>query len=108
MSREQIQKVLEDKFQSLTTYEDKLIFLYMLIMQSQRYYLEYSGKIKDLNLNDILAKANYIHNDSDFIDFIDKEILDKLNLGHLHLKLNEKVNLDLLDENLKSKKKKMT
>lgn len=105
MNREQIQKVLEDKFQSLTTYKDKLIFLYMLIMQSQRYYLEYSGKIKDLNLNDILAKANYIHNDNDFID---KEILDKLNLGHLHLKLNEKVNLDLLDENLKSKKKKMT
>mgnify|MGYP005774378101 CR=1 FL=1 len=103
MNREQIKKVLEDKFQSLTTYEDKLIFLYMLIMQSQRYYLEYSGKIKDLNLNDILAKANYIHNDNDFIDFIDKEILDKLNLGHLHLKLNEKVNFDLFHETITQK-----
>ena len=104
MNREKIQEILENKYQSLTSYKDKIIFLYALIMQSQGYYLEYSKKIGIINLNDIIKKANNIHNDNEFIDFINTEILDKLNLGHLKLKFNEKIAYDLLPEELKIKK----
>ncbi len=84
-----IRESLLNKYNSLNTYEEKLIFLYNVILKSQRYYYEYTKN--ELCNEDALDKlinklrSTIINNESDFIDFINDNLIIPSNSGHLNL-----------------------
>ncbi len=105
MDRVQLQKKLNDEYQKLTTYKEKMAFLYYIIIQSQKYRLEYMGQEGIINLDELLKKVSSVTNDDEFADLLEVEVLRKLNLGHMHITpVEEKLNLDELPLDLKEKK----
>lgn len=73
----------------MKTYEEKIVFLYSLIMKSQELYFDYTNN--ELILPDMLkklikkCKESKIENDSDFIDFINENLVIPSKSGHLYL-----------------------
>lgn len=106
MNREKLKQELEKKYKSLKTYEEKLICVYEIIMQSQKYYLDYVGKSRIVNLDELLDKIKTVNSDSEFIDFLEDELISKLDAGHLLLKPNEEIiNYELLPKEIIEQKR---
>ena len=81
---------LDDEMNSTTSYEEKFILIYKIILTSQLYYAKYIGAniFDDDYFKKLLEKfrmAN-INNDIAFYNFIKEELIKPLHSGHLGLK----------------------
>lgn len=80
---------LTEAYLKMNTYEEKIVFLYSIIMKSQKLYFDYTNNelILPDTLKELIRKCreSNIENDSDFIDFINENLVIPSKSGHLYL-----------------------
>ena len=84
-NRERKEKEIQAGYDSLNSYKERLIYIYNVLMTSQKYYLEYKNNttFNDAYLNKLLSEINENISESEFADFINKYIAQKMNSGHV-------------------------
>ncbi len=86
--REEKEQELQQGYDNLNNYMDKLEYIYKILETGHTYYLEWKGN--NFFCNDYLEllkeKLNKeVHSDDDFVDFIDKYLISKINNVHTEI-----------------------
>ena len=91
--RKSLNQSIQDSFDKQTTYREKLIYIYNLILTSQCEYLKYKNNtlFTEDTLQKLISEMSLIEkiDDSKFIDFIQDKIITPIDAGHLQIKSHE-------------------
>ncbi|MDD3397669.1 MAG: S41 family peptidase [Clostridia bacterium] len=87
--RKELEKQLQDDYNSKSGYIEKFKYIYNLLIKSQRHYLKYtSNKIfNEIYFNELINKLKATENLTDdiFVDFIKENLMSKIKCGHIYL-----------------------
>lgn len=91
--RKEKEKEIQNGYDSLTTYKEKLAYIYKILMISQEKYLEYKNNFTftDKYLNELLSRINENMREGEFADFIEENIINKMDSGHVYLSATKQV-----------------
>lgn len=98
--RIKLQNNLQKEFDSALSYKEKLIILYRMLMTSQFYFQVYRGKnfFSEQFLSNLLLKFDSISemNDVKFYEFVNNNLIEPLNSGHVTLRFNNEYTNELV------------
>lgn len=85
--RKEQEQLIQNKYNNLDSYKQKLVYIYNILLQSQQLYLEYRNDVIFTNeyLEQLISELDENIDESEFVNFIEEKIVSKMLSDHIYI-----------------------